>query len=265
MTRPTLYIIVPVLNEAENLPRLFADFKRAALDFGATYRVNIVLVDDGSSDGTPDLAASLAEELALTVLRHEVNQGPGRAFGTAFTHLAPLLTSEDWVLTIEGDNTSRQELLRQMFTRSKEGFEVIFASVYQYGGRIVNTSTYRMILSNIANTFVKEFLGIHGLLTVSSFFRLHRASVIQRLQAVYGAAILERAGFECMVEMTMKLAYLGVSISEVPMVLDTHQRKGRSKMRIARTIRGYLMLARYKNGWKGKAVSSQSSVVSPQW
>lgn len=252
---PKLYIVVPVLNEAGNLERLFADFRQVTGLFATQYQVAIILVDDGSTDGTGQLAQTLAGELSFTLLRHELNQGPGRAFGTAFAHLADKLQPDDWVLTIEGDNTSRQELLRQMFTRSQEGYDVIFASVYMYGGKIINTSTYRLILSNIANTFVKEFLGIQGLLTVSSFFRLYHASVIQRLQAAYGPAILERVGFECMVEMTMKLVYLGINISEVPMILDTSLRVGRSKMKTLRTIRGYLVLWRYRAKWQQQAKS----------
>ncbi len=61
---------------------------------------------------------------------------------------------------MEGDNTSRHELLQQMFTRSGEGYDVILASPYMYGGGITNTSTYRVIISHVANAFVKEFIGL---------------------------------------------------------------------------------------------------------
>jgi dolichol-phosphate mannosyltransferase len=249
----SFYIIVPVLNEGPNLDRLFAGFRGLSQDYAGRYQVQVILVDDGSTDDTATLAQNLAQGLDFQLLQHPQNLGPGQAFGTAFEYLAPRLAAEDWVLTIEGDNTSRQELIGQMFTRSLEGYEVILASVYMYGGGITNTSTLRVILSNVANTFVKEFLGIAGIFTASSFFRLHRGEVILKLQAHYGPRIMERAGFESMVEMLMKMVYLKTRISEVPMVLDTQLRQGKSKMKILRTIRGYFALFPRKGAWQQAA------------
>jgi dolichol-phosphate mannosyltransferase len=100
---------------------------------------------------------------------------------------------------------------------------------------------------------IKELLGINGILTASSFFRLYRATALKRLQAVYGPEILERNGFECMVEMTIKMINLQITISEVPMVLDTKLRVGKSRMKVARTIVGYLSLWSSKKIWKALA------------
>jgi dolichol-phosphate mannosyltransferase len=216
----------------------------------------VILIDDGSRDNTSELAKESARTacLQLAVLRHETNQGPGKAFATGFRHLSSLLTDHDIVLTMEGDNTSRLELVKQMLVRLGEGFDVIFASPYMYGGKIVNTSAYRIFLSSVANLFIKELLGIHGLLTVSSFFRLYRAPALKKLQGTYGTEIVERRGFECMVEMTMKMVNLQITISEVPMVLDTYARVGKSRMKIAKTIRGYFSLWFFKRKWLHTAV-----------
>jgi len=160
------------------------------------------------------------------------------------------LTDEDWVLTIEGDNTSRFELVRQMMRRSEEEYDVILASPYMYGGGIKNTSSVRLILSHVANAFVKEFLGIHGILTMSSFFRLYRGRIITALQKVYGKRILECAGYESMIELLLKLIYIEAAISEVPMVLDTSLRKGKSKMRVLKTMMRYLRIFLIKKRWE---------------
>jgi len=215
----------------------------------------VILLDDGSRDDTSGLAQEFAREsgLSLNILRHEVNQGPGKAFATGFGHLAPLLKENDLVLTIEGDNTSRIDLVKKMLIRQREGFDVIFASPYTYGGRIVNTSVYRVFLSSMANLFIKELLGLQGIFTVSSFFRLYRSSALISLQTAYGSAIVERPGFECMVEMTIKMVNLGMTISEVPLVLDTRARVGKSHMRVAKTILGYLSLWSLKNKWLNQA------------
>jgi dolichol-phosphate mannosyltransferase len=254
--RPALYLVVPVLDEAANLERLVASVRAAFATLAASHRPSLVLVDDGSRDGTADLAVKLCAGLDLVRLRHEVNQGPGFAFATAFAHLAPLLRDEDAVVTLEGDNTSRLELLAQMLVRSREGFDAVLASPYLYGGGFAHTSSWRVFLSHGGNGFVKKVLGIGGILTMSSFYRLYRGRALRDLQRVYGPRIIERRGFECAVEMLMKLIYRNATISEVAMLLDTSRRAGRSKMRILRTVRGYLALWRYRRRWRELAANA---------
>jgi dolichol-phosphate mannosyltransferase len=105
----------------------------------------------------------------------------------------------------------------------------------------------------MANLFIKELLGLHGILTVSSFFRLYRSSALKKLQSTYGEEIIERRGFECMVEMTMKMVNIGITISEVPLVLDTRARVGRSRMNVLKTIFGYFGLWSLKRKWLRQA------------
>jgi dolichol-phosphate mannosyltransferase len=249
MSKSQLFFVVPVYNEAGNLKRLFSSFQKLAEEFSNLFCVKILLVDDGSKDGTADLAMSLAGNLDLIVLKQEQNMGPGKAFARAFEYLATQYQDTDLVVTMEGDNTSRLELINQMMHRLEEGFDTIFASPYMYGGRILNTSTWRVLLSAIANFFVKELLGINGIMTVSSFFRLYRAKFLKKMQAIYGPEIVERHGFECMTEMTMKMANIRASISEVAMVLDTSARVGKSRMKVWRTIKGYFALYSLREKW----------------
>ena len=239
-------MVAPVLNEAPNLPRLFEGLRAAGCDRERT----VILVDDGSTDGTADRARELGAELDLVLLRHERNEGPGRAFASAFEHLSTRLGDEDRVLTLEGDNTSRLDLIDQMLRRSDEGYEAVLASPYLYGGGIVNTRPSRVLISHVGNAFVKQFLGIRGIMTVSSFFRLHSGELVKRLQSRYGPGIVERPGFECMPEMLMKMINLGATISEVPMVLDTGLREGTSRMKLSRTALGYLACWRRKGAWR---------------
>jgi dolichol-phosphate mannosyltransferase len=251
--RPLVCFLIPVLNEAPNLPRLIASARVLAAELCPAYDPRFFIVDDGSTDGTRDAALGLADGLTLTVLRHDENLGPGRAFATGFAHLAALLSPDDWVVTMEGDNTSRPELLRTMLVRSREGYDVVLASPYLYGGAIEHTTAWRVILSRIANVFVKEGLGLTGIATVSSFYRLYRASALLRLQRRYGPGIVERAGFECMIELLLKLVYMRVTISEVPMTLDAALRAGTSKLKIVRTILGYFAVWRSARRWRDSA------------
>lgn len=245
-------MVVPVFNEAPNLERLFDGFRATAAEVGEL-DVRVILVDDGSTDRTVELARRHASGLDATVLSHATNRGPGAAFGTGFAHLAGRVGLDDFVLTMEGDNTSRTELIAAMLRRAEEGHDAVFASPYMYGGGIVHTNAGRILVSHVANTIVKEFYGVHGLLTVSSFFRLYRGASVRRLQECYGDRIVERAGFESMVELVMKMMYLRMSISELPMVLDSSRRAGRSKLSTTRTAIGYLSLFRCKRAWQRRA------------
>ena len=83
----------------------------------------------------------------------------------------------------------------------------------------------------------------------SIFVSSHTGKVIKDLQEKYSPEILELAGFECMVEMLLKMIYLKKSISEVPLILDTSLRVGKSKMKIMRTVRGYFKVWTKKRSW----------------
>jgi dolichol-phosphate mannosyltransferase len=262
-TPRSLYVLVPMLNEAPSLPTLIASMRRTSSELPPRITPRFLVVDDGSTDGTGEMAARLASGLDLTVLRHDRRRGPGRAFATGFAHLAPLVSRDDYVATMEGDNTSRLELLSTMFVRMREGYDVILASPYLYGGAIEHTTTWRVILSRIANVFVKEVLGLTGIATVSSFYRLYRGSVVLDLQRCYGPGIVERAGFECMVELLLKMVYLRTAISEVPLTLDTSLRAGTSKMRVLRTIWGYVRLGQDARRWRAAAVPATDKTRSP--
>ncbi len=261
---PSLFVLIPALNEAPNLPRLFHDLAEAQRALIERFALRVVLIDDGSSDGTADAAIAKAGSLELQILRHETPRGPGRAFASGFVQIAPLIRDEDFVLTLEADNTSRLDVFRLMAHRIREGHDVVLASPYAYGGGIVSATRFRTLLSHLANSFVKAALGIRGVLTVSSFYRLYRGSTIRRLQRAYGESILECAGFECMVELVLKLMYLDMTISEVPMTLDASQRLGRSKMRITMTGVGYLRLFGRKRRWRAVGVS-EPGILAPAW
>ena len=249
--------MVPVFNEALNISTLFEAFVKLRAELEGRFSVQYILVDDGSNDGTVATAKEISGDLKLTILQHEKNIGPGAAFATGFTYLSKYIGEKDWVITMEGDNTSRYELIKQMITRSQEGFDIVLASPYMYGGGIKQTTFFRKLLSSGANLVVKDLLGIQGILTVSSFFRLYRAKALIKMQRVFGSGILDRSGFESMVEMVMKIAMLKLSLSEVAMELDSSLRKGKSKMKFLRTIKGYLVLWHYKKEWIKKLDNSK--------
>lgn len=252
-TRARLLVLIPVFNEEQNIPFLLESLIKIQNQYKKTLSLSIYLIDDGSTDQTAIIARKNSRKLSLEVIEHGSNRGPGAAFATGFAALRRIVRADDWVLTMEGDNTSKLEIIEKMFVRAREGFDVILASPYQYGGGFSQTTLLRRFLSSAANLIVKDLLDIRGILTVSSFFRLYRGSAVQRLQKTFGSAILEKRGFESMVELVMKMVMLHLSISEVSMLLDSSKRHGKSKMKIWKTAVGYFSLWHCRPKWLSQA------------
>lgn len=246
-----IFVVTPIFNEKENIPRLIKSFQNITEKFESKF--NFIIVDDGSTDGTIEEINRLKDSLNIVVLNYGCNKGPGYAFATGFEYLVNKITPNDIVVTMEGDNTSRIETLHLMIERlRREKIDCVLASPYAYGGGITNTGFLRTFLSHVANTFIKEMLGIRGIHTMSSFFRVYDAKLIMKLQEVYQPRILMMNGFESMIELLKKIILLDASISEMSMKLDTSLRQGKSKMKIMKTIFGYFSLYFKQKNWKRK-------------
>lgn len=239
-----IHAVVPVLNEEPNVSVLVGRLKDALQPF-APYRV--LFVDDGSTDRTANVLAGQGPE--VEVVSHARNQGPGAAFRTGFTRVLETLKPEDLVLTLEGDGTSDLAILPRMLGRIRsEDDDIVLASCYLFGGGIKGTAAHRVGLSHLANGLVKQTLGLSGLATLSSFFRVYQGRTLLRFQQTFGARLFEFDGFESQIEILHLASRMNMRISEVPMVLDGSRRLGKSKMKIVRTSLAYLRLvAHYRS------------------
>ncbi len=252
----SLFLIFPFLNEAPNLPRLLAELEQFAVRH-PELEIRILAVDDGSGDGGGEIVRERAGKLRVELIENVRNLGPGRSFAAAFSKLSGRLQASDLVATMEADNTSGLEVLSRMLVRIREGYDVVLASPYAYGGGFAEVSASRVLVSHLANGLVKIVLGLRGLNTFSSFFRLYRGQSVIRLQAAYGPGIIESPGFECMVELLYKMVLLRFSISEVEFKVDWSRRRGKSKMKIFRTARGYLRVLSARGRWAPAALKAE--------
>jgi dolichol-phosphate mannosyltransferase len=201
----------------------------------------IVVVDDHSTDGTIEVLNLYKQELDITIIRHDNNQGPGAAFKNGFSHILGLIGDNDIVVTIEADNTSDLCVLGKMVELLNRGYDVVLANVYGTG-RIVGATLFRRFLSFWANLLMKLVFRIHGVDTFTSFFRTYRGSALKRLFAAYGENAITEKGFTCMLEILVKFHLLDMHIGQVPMLLDSKIRIGESKMKVIRNMRSTLAL-----------------------
>ncbi len=227
----SLVFVIPVYNEEENLPRLLAEFEARPSLLRDGNRV--ILVDDGSRDRTPKIIESYAGPVPVQLVQLDRNRGPGAAFRAGFDAALAVVPEDVFVVTLEGDTTSDLDALPAMLDRAAAGADLVVAS-----WQMVNVNRRRRILSAGAGFMVRRALGLDAH-TVSSFFRVYRASALRAASERYGPELIEEEGFACAAEVLAKLARMGMRIDEVPVRLDWTRRAGKSKMPVVATILGY--------------------------
>jgi dolichol-phosphate mannosyltransferase len=235
-----LVFVVPAYNEELNLPYLLAELEARPEFFGPGSA--LIIVDDGSSDGTLRLLEEYDGPLPLVPVPLGVNQGPGAAFRAGFVAALDRCPPERGALivTLEADTTSNLDTLPRMIAEATGAYDLVLASVHA-GGRMENVGPLRTLLSKGAGLVVRMALRVDAM-TVSSFFRVYRASLLDRAFAIYGESLIREPGFACKAELLAKLSAIGARVVEVPTDLDASKRRDESKMRIAPTVFGYFRL-----------------------
>lgn len=233
-----LYFVIPVFNERDNLSLLKEEITNVLPEYEKTF----VFSDDGSTDGSAQLIEQLFSGFNAVVLGDGKNYGPGHAFDVAFEWVLarPSLSPSDLIVSIEADNTSDKNILPHMVAISNMGYSLVLASVYAQGGGFDQTSFLRKVLSLGANLMLRLGFDI-SVQTLTSFYRVYHVSLLQKVRSKYAKLITER-GFLCMLEILIKCIHTEAKIIEVPMVLDSKRRKGKSKMKLLKTTIDYLNL-----------------------
>lgn len=230
-TEAPLVLVIPAFNEAENIAQLFADLEARPEICRRASR--IIIVDDGSADLTPHLVRDYAGVLPVELLRFDQNQGPGAAFRAGFVRALELSGDDGLVVTLEADGTGDLEALPRMLAAAADGADVVLAD-----WKMVNVSAHRRACSAAAGWVVRRALGIDAK-TVSSFFRVYRASILRAAFDRHGDALIRESGFACKAEILAKLAAMRATIVEETVALDWSRRAGESKMPVLKTMLAY--------------------------
>ena len=210
-------VVIPTYNEAENIEAILRAVR------GALPCAGILVVDDGSPDGTADLVEKAAGELGeVHVLRRHGKSGLGSAYRAGFRW--GLEAGYDACVEMDADFSHDPAVLPSLVTRLEEGYELVIGSRYVPGGKIPNWSWYRHLLSWGGNRYADIVLGL-GVADSTAGFRVYAASVLRRIE-------LDRVradGYGFQIEMTYRTRQLGGRISEVP-ISFVDRVAGESKM-----------------------------------
>jgi dolichol-phosphate mannosyltransferase len=222
----------------------------AMRDMHSDYRV--VVVNDGSRDGTAHILNELRDRFAVDVIAHKYNRGLGESARDGFEHIAEIGSPEDIVVRMDCDDTHDPTYIAVMVAKLKEGYEVVTTSRYAPGGGQIGVDWYRRLISRIANLIMKSFFPIPGVQEYTCGFRAYRVALIQDAIAIFENRFidLKGMGFTGTVEKIIKCKMMGARVAEVPFVLRYDRKQSTSKVVTSITTLGYFMLiAKYSLFW----------------
>jgi dolichol-phosphate mannosyltransferase len=235
-----IYVVLPAFNEARTIERTV---RRIAELARADPSYQIVLVDDGSSDRTDQLAAGAAgDAIQLTVLRHPENQGLGAAIRTGLYWVLDRAADSDVIAMLDADDTHPPELLPSMVALVRDGNDVVIASRYQAGAVVEGVPANRRLISALGRSVFRLAFPMEGVRDYTCGYRCYGVPALRRARVVYGDDLVTQRGFEATVDLLLRLRQVGIRAAEVPLLLDYSGRVGESKMRVWRTIRSTLWL-----------------------
>lgn len=209
-------VVIPTYNEAENI-ELIVDRVRASAP-----QVDVLVVDDGSPDGTGEIADKLAaHDDSVQVLHRTSKQGLGRAYLAGFSW--GLERSYDVLVEMDADGSHLPEQLPRLLDALPRA-DVVLGSRWVKGGRVVNWPRRREFLSRGGNTYARLLLGIPLQDATGGFRAFHRAT-LEKLDLSEVAS----EGYCFQVDLARRAIEAGLVVCEVPITF-VERVHGESKM-----------------------------------
>ena len=238
--KPLVSLIVAAYNESaivKNNMEILCDYM---VSLEGEYRWELIIVDDGSTDGTGQIIETLAQERRhIKVLHHSSNEGLGKALQDGFA-----ITKGDFVVTCDVDLSCTPDHIERLLKKIQGGHaQIVIATPHMKGGKMTNVPLHRSVLSCGANFFLSVFFS-EKISDLTSMMRVYRGPFIRSLS-------LRSSGMAIMPEIIYKASIMHAKIVQIPAHLDwTEQRKPhvfrRSNMKvfkhtIATLLMGFLL------------------------
>lgn len=195
-----------------------------------------VVVDDGSVDETQAVLRKYEQEIPLIILVHERNQGLGPTIRDALRKATDEANTGDIVVTMDADNTHLPGLIPSMVQKILEGHDVVIASRFRKGARVIGLSWFRKSLSIGASLIMRTVFPLKGVRDYTCGFRAYRSELLRKAFREYGDSFIDQKGFQSMSDILIKLRRLKPIAGEVPMILRYDLKKGYSSMKVGQTV-----------------------------
>ena len=213
-------VIIPTYNEKENIENIV----RAVFDLEKNF--HILVIDDGSPDGTADIVKRLMREAfadQLFILEREGKQGLGTAYITGFKWA--LAHGYDYIFEMDADFSHDPNDLPRLYAAcADEGYDLAIGSRYVSGVNVVNWPIGRVLMSYFASKYVRLVTGfkVHD---TTAGFKCYKRRVLETIELDK----IRFKGYGFQIEMKFTAYKIGFRIKEVP-VIFINRREGTSKM-----------------------------------
>jgi dolichol-phosphate mannosyltransferase len=197
-------VVLPTYDEAANIAEVLRRIRAAARE------VDVLVVDDGSPDGTADLAEALAAELGgVEVMRRPAKSGLGSAYRDGFR--TGLGQGYEALVEMDADLSHDPATLPDLIAAVAAGADLAIGTRYMPGGRIPDWPWHRRAISKIGNLYARTMLGISPRDSTSGFRCYHRRA----LEAIDLDSV-RADGYGFQVEMAYFVERNGGKVTEVP-------------------------------------------------
>ena len=235
-----LSILMPVYNERTTLVAAVKD----VLNVSFPCEIELVIVDDGSTDGTRDLYGGLSDDERVRVLLHERNQGKGAAVATAAA-----AASGDYVIMCDADLEYSPAEIPTLLAPVLAGDAEVVYGTRTFGAH--NSYSFVYVLGNKGVTLWANLLFNCYLSDLETCFKLIPAGLFRELR-------LQQAGFGMEAEVTGKLLRRGVRPYEVPITYKARSREAGKKLTWRDGVQAVWILLRSRLSRRPAPGSSQA-------
>ncbi|MBI5645438.1 MAG: polyprenol monophosphomannose synthase [Ignavibacteriae bacterium] len=209
-------VIIPTYNELENVQGIVPDVLRQDA------RIEVLVVDDNSPDGTADAVKKMMElEPRIHLLERERKMGLGTAYVAGFKYA--IANNFDYVFEMDADFSHDPNLLPE-FLQAIEEYDLVLGSRYIRGVNVINWPMKRLLLSYYANVYTRLVTGL-PVRDATGGFKCFRTEV---LKAINLDAVRSN-GYAFQIEMSFKAYRKGFRVHEIPIIF-MDRRVGVSKM-----------------------------------
>jgi dolichol-phosphate mannosyltransferase len=240
-----VWLILPTYDEAENIERIVAAALPQLASTGLEHR--ILVVDDGSPDGTGAIADRLAGELAAVDVLHRTSKdGIGRAYLAGFARA--LEGGADLVMEMDSDFSHDPADIPRLVAAAAEA-DLVLGSRYVEGGGVTDWGLARRLISRGGSLYARILLGV-PVRDLTGGFKCFRRSVLEGLDL----AGIDADGYGFQIEVTYRALKAGFRVREIPILFRDRQ-VGTSKMsaRIAVEAFWKVPLLRVRSGVRGRS------------
>jgi len=211
-------ICLPTYNERDNLEQMLRALAGVLRDGD-----RVLVIDDGSPDGTGALADELALELGFVdVLHRTQKEGLGPAYIAGFRHV--LTTDAELVLEMDCDFSHDPADVPRLIAAAEEGADIALGSRYVAGGGIPDWGLARRAVSAAGNVYARVILG-GGVHDLTGGFKCFRRAVLETIDL----NAIDSKGYAFQIETTYRAIRAGFRVVEVPITFVDRKRGG-SKM-----------------------------------